>query len=70
LVAGISTSDSGGISVIGIVLCLLAAVCCEAGMVCQKLALATPHVQVIPSGCFTGTATNFLMVSEPGFACG
>ncbi len=34
---------------------------------CPRHALA---VQVIPSGCFTGTATNFLMVSEPGFACG
>jgi hypothetical protein len=66
-VADISKSDGGRISVIGIVLCLLAAVCCAAGVVCQKLALRhASAVQVTSSGCFTGTTTNFLMLSEPG----
>lgn len=57
--ADISKSDGGRISVIGIVLCLLAAVCCAAGVVCQKLALRhASAVQVTSSGCFTGTTTN------------
>ena len=39
------------------VLCLVAAVCYAAGVVCQKLALRhASAVQVIAFGCFTGTA--------------
>ncbi len=57
LVVGISESDGDRTSVIGVVLCLAAAVCYAAGVVCQKLALrhASP-VQVTTFGCFTGTA--------------
>ena len=62
--AGISKSDGGRISVIGIVLCLLAAVCCAAGVVCQKLALRhASAVQVTSSDCFTGTTTKLLSTS-------
>ena len=54
---GISESDGGRTSVIGLVLCLVAAVCYAAGVVCQKLALRhAPAVQVTAFGCFTGTA--------------
>ena len=57
LVVGISESDGGRTSVIGVVLCLVAAVCYAAGVVCQKLALRhASAVQVTTFGCFTGTA--------------
>jgi drug/metabolite transporter (DMT)-like permease len=52
---GLSMSDDGGSSVLGVVLCLLAAVAYAAGVVAQKPALgsATP-LQVTTFGCFTG----------------
>ena len=57
LVVGISESDGGRTSVIGVVLCLVAAVCYAAGVVGQKLALRhASAVQVTAFGCFTGTA--------------
>jgi drug/metabolite transporter (DMT)-like permease len=57
LVVGISESDGGRTSVTGVVLCLVAAVCYAAGVVCQKLALRhASAVQVTAFGCFTGTA--------------
>ncbi len=52
LVVGISESDGGRTSVTGVVLCLVAAVCYAAGVVCQKLALRhASAVQVIAFGC-------------------
>jgi drug/metabolite transporter (DMT)-like permease len=56
LVVGISESGGGRTSVIGVVLCLVAAVCYAAGVVFQKPALgrASP-VQVTAFGCFAGT---------------
>ena len=52
LVVGISESDGGRTSLIGVVLCLVAAVCYAAGVVCQKLALRhASAVQVIAFGC-------------------
>jgi len=57
LVVGISESDGGRTSVVGVVLCLVAAVCYAAGVVGQKLALRhASAVQVTAFGCFTGTA--------------
>ena len=57
LVVGISESDGGRTSVIGVVLCVVAAVCYAAGVVCQKLALRhASAVQVTTFGCVTGTA--------------
>jgi hypothetical protein len=42
LVVGISESDGGRTSVTGVVLCLVAAVCYAAGVVCLKLVLPCP----------------------------
>jgi drug/metabolite transporter (DMT)-like permease len=57
LVVGISESDGGRTSVIGVALCLVAAVGYAAGAVGQKLALRyTSAVQVTAFGCFVGTA--------------
>ena len=57
LVVGISESDGGRTPVSGVMLCLVAAVCYAAGVVCQKLALRhASAVQVTAFGCFTGTA--------------
>jgi drug/metabolite transporter (DMT)-like permease len=43
-------------TVIGVVLCLLAAVCYAGGVVCQKLALRhASAVQVTTFGCLAGT---------------
>jgi drug/metabolite transporter (DMT)-like permease len=52
---GLSMSDDGGASVLGVVLCLLAAIAYAAGVVAQKPALAsgTP-LQVTAFGCFVG----------------
>ncbi|MFG2727912.1 DMT family transporter [Streptomyces canus] len=52
---GLSMSDDGGASVLGVVLCLLAAIAYAGGVVAQKPALgaATP-LQVTTFGCFTG----------------
>jgi drug/metabolite transporter (DMT)-like permease len=55
-VVGISESGGGHASVIGVVLCLVAAVCYAAGVVCQKLPLRhASAVQVTTFGCFAGT---------------
>jgi drug/metabolite transporter (DMT)-like permease len=65
LVVGISESNRGRTSVIGVVLCLVAAACYAAAVVCQKLAQRhASAVQVAVSGCFTGTVTNLLIPSE------
>ncbi|WSZ29972.1 DMT family transporter [Streptomyces sp. NBC_00882] len=52
---GLSMSDDGGSSVLGVILCLLAAIAYAGGVVAQKPALgsATP-LQVTTFGCFTG----------------
>jgi drug/metabolite transporter (DMT)-like permease len=56
-VVGISESGGGHASVVGVVLCVIAAVCYAAGVVGQKLALRhASAVQVTTFGCFTGTA--------------
>lgn len=54
-VVGISTSDSGGASVLGVLLCLVAAISYAAGVICQKPALrhASP-LQVTTFGCLIG----------------
>jgi drug/metabolite transporter (DMT)-like permease len=55
IVVGISESGGDHTSVIGVVLCLLAAVCYAGGVVCQKLALRhASAVQVTTFGCFAG----------------
>ncbi|MEU6862941.1 DMT family transporter [Streptomyces sp. NPDC046876] len=55
-VVGLSTSKGGSSSVLGVLLCLLAALTYGAGVVAQKPALsyASP-IQVTTYGCFTGT---------------
>jgi drug/metabolite transporter (DMT)-like permease len=56
VVVGISESGGGRTSVIGVVLCLVAAVCYAAGVVFQKPALGhATAVQVTTFGCFAGT---------------
>jgi drug/metabolite transporter (DMT)-like permease len=56
VVVGISESGGGHASVIGVVLCLVAAACYAAGVVFQKPALChAPGVQVTTFGCFAGT---------------
>ncbi|MGW6865776.1 DMT family transporter [Streptomyces sp. NPDC054901] len=56
-VVGVSTSHGGTSSVLGVLLCLVAALAYGAGVVSQKPALrhATP-LQVTTYGCFVGTA--------------
>jgi drug/metabolite transporter (DMT)-like permease len=55
--SGGGQSGGGRSSVTGIVLCVFAAVCYAAGVVCQKPALRhASAVQVTTFGCFTGTA--------------
>ncbi len=57
VVVGVSESSGGRTSVVGVVLCLVAAVGYAAGVVCQKLALRhASAVQVTAFGCFTGMA--------------
>ncbi len=57
IVVGISEASGGRNSVIGVVLCLVAAVCYSAGVVCQKAALRhASAVQVTTFGCMAGTA--------------
>jgi drug/metabolite transporter (DMT)-like permease len=57
IVVGISEAGGGRNSVIGVVLCLVAAVCYSAGVVGQKLALRhASAVQVTTFGCMAGTA--------------
>jgi drug/metabolite transporter (DMT)-like permease len=57
IVVGISEVSGGRNSVIGVVLCLVAAVCYAAGVVCQKAALRhASAVQVTTFGCMAGTA--------------
>ena len=56
VVVGISESGGGHASVAGVLLCLAAAVCYAAGVVCQKPALRhASAIQVTTFGCFTGT---------------
>jgi drug/metabolite transporter (DMT)-like permease len=66
IVVGIAESASSGsgggrTSVIGVVLCVAAAVCYAAGVVFQKPALGhASAVQVTTFGCFAGTTTKLL----------
>jgi drug/metabolite transporter (DMT)-like permease len=56
-VVGVSESGGGRTSVLGVVLCLVAAVCYASGVVFQKPALRhASAVQVTTFGCFAGTA--------------
>ena len=56
VVVGVSESGGGRTSVIGVVLCVVAAVCYAAGVVFQKPALGHASVvQVTTFGCFAGT---------------
>jgi drug/metabolite transporter (DMT)-like permease len=55
VVVGVSESAGGRSSVIGVVLCLVAAVCYAIGVVCQKVALRhASSVQVTTFGCVVG----------------
>lgn len=55
VIVGISTADTGSASVLGVLLCLLAAVCYAAGVVSQKPALAhASALQVTTFGCLIG----------------
>jgi drug/metabolite transporter (DMT)-like permease len=55
VVVGVSESGGGRSSVIGVVLCLVAAVCYAIGVVCQKVALRhASSVQVTTFGCVVG----------------
>ncbi len=61
IVVGIAESGGGRTSVIGVVLCVAAAVCYAAGVVFQKPALGhASAVQVTTFGCFAGTTTELL----------
>jgi drug/metabolite transporter (DMT)-like permease len=56
VVVGLSMSGGGGASIIGVLLCLLAAVSYAAAVVCQKPALGhASALQVTTFGCFVGT---------------
>ncbi|MEV4186582.1 DMT family transporter [Streptosporangium canum] len=56
VVVGISMSDGGRASIVGVLLCLLAAVTYAGGVVCQKPALKhASALQVTTFGCFVGT---------------
>ncbi len=71
VVVGISESSGGRTSVIGVVLCLVAAVCYAVGVVCQKLALRhASAVQVTVFGCFTGTAACLPFAGQLGSQLG
>ncbi len=64
LVVGVSESRGGRTSVIGVVLCVVAAVCYATGVVFQKPALRhASAVQVTTFGCFAGTTKIVLMHS-------
>jgi drug/metabolite transporter (DMT)-like permease len=56
VIVGLSTSDNGGASVIGVLLCLVSAISYAVGVVCQKPALrhATP-LQATTFGCLIAT---------------
>lgn len=57
VVVGVSESGGGRTSVTGVLLCLIAATCYAAGVVCQKQALRhASAVQVTTFGCLAGTA--------------
>jgi drug/metabolite transporter (DMT)-like permease len=71
VVVGISESSGGRTSIIGVVLCLVAAVCYAIGVVCQKLALRhASAVQVTVFGCFTGTAACLPFAGQLGSQLG
>ncbi|RMI36002.1 DMT family transporter [Streptomyces triticirhizae] len=73
VVVGISVSDSSHASALGVLLCLLAAVCYAAGVVAQKPALAhAGALSVTFWGCLVGTVGCLpftgVLVSEAGDA--
>jgi drug/metabolite transporter (DMT)-like permease len=67
LVAGISESDGGRTSVIGVVLCLAAAVCYAAGVVCQNLALR--HARPSRSPRSAASPARRRVSRSPGICC-
>ncbi len=73
IVVGISESGGGRTSVLGVALCVVAAVCYAAGVVFQKPALGhASAVQVTTFGCFAGRAAclpfAWQLVSQLGSA--
>jgi drug/metabolite transporter (DMT)-like permease len=73
VVVGISESGGGRTSVLGVALCVVAAVCYAAGVVFQKPALGhASAVQVTTFGCFAGTVAclpfAWQLVSQLGSA--
>jgi drug/metabolite transporter (DMT)-like permease len=73
VVVGLSQSGAGGASVLGVLLCLLAAVTYASGVVSQKPALRhTGALQVTFFGCLTGTVVCLpfagSLVSDAGHA--
>lgn len=73
IVVGVSESGGGRTSVLGVALCVVAAVCYAAGVVFQKPALGhASAVQVTTFGCFAGTAAclpfAWQLVSQLGSA--
>ena len=73
VVVGVSVSDSSHASPLGVLLCLLAAVCYAGGVVAQKPALAhAGALQVTFWGCLVGTVACLpftgVLVSEAGDA--
>jgi drug/metabolite transporter (DMT)-like permease len=65
IVVGVAESGAGRTSVIGVVLCVAAAVCYAAGVVFQKPAPGhASAIQVTTFGCFADTTTDLLMLSR------
>ncbi len=67
IVVGVSESGGGRSSVLGVALCVVAAVCYAAGVVFQKPALGhASAIQVTTFGCFTGTAACLPFAGQLG----
>jgi drug/metabolite transporter (DMT)-like permease len=65
VVVGISESGAGHSSVIGVALCLVAAVCYAIGVICQKVALRhASSIQVTTFGCVVGAIATLPFVGE------
>lgn len=65
VVVGVSESGGGRSSVIGVVLCLVAAVCYAVGVICQKLALRhASGIQVTTFGCAVGAIATLPFAAQ------
>jgi drug/metabolite transporter (DMT)-like permease len=65
VVVGVSESSGGRSSVIGVVLCLVAAVCYAIGVICQKVALRhASGIQVTTFGCLVGTIATLPFAAQ------